>query len=192
MITKLKYLVDHYDRIIVPATGQTIGKIFYTSKVNPVTNRRTQYVIDLDAKTIVNQTINPTGDPATQPGASVISTNIAPSNDINLYIYNNVGTDDDAYPIVTAMDAIVPVTLGVQKVDDLCTHVLRNGIVTTVAKVAFVNQTSSPAGFTFNAGAGTMTVATTVTAGAYAFNYLVYDKADSNNPTAFTVTYNVA
>jgi len=192
MITKLKYLVAYYDRIIVPATGLTIGKIFYTSKVNPVTNRRTQYVIDLDAKTIVNQTINPTGDPSTQPGASVISTNIAPSNDINLYIYNNVGTDDDRYPIVTAMDAIVPVTLGVELVDDLATHILRNGIVTTVAKVVFANLTALPAGFTFNAGAGTMTVADTVIADAYAFNYTVADKADSVTATPFTVTYNVA
>lgn len=190
MISKLKYLTSHYDRDIKPAAGATIGSIYYTSKVNPLTNKRTQYVINIDTKTIVYQTIDGVGNPLLSPGASVISTTPAPLTDINLYITNNLGLINDNFPKITTLDAIVPVTFGAQTVDNLLTHVLRNGNAVTMSNVDFQTSTTVPAYFTFNAFAGTMTVLNNAPVGVYTFNYTVTDKIEAIT-VPFTVTYNV-
>ncbi len=170
MVHKLKFLKAYFTRTIVPAVGATVGTILYTAK--NITGRRRQFVIDVDANTIKDTTINADpANPATSPGQVVVTTKIAPQTDKNLYILS--GT---AKPTMT------------QVIPSNYTQTIANGgsivAINVKTNATLTNGTAKVAsdlgsdGLTLNVSSGAVTLDDNLTAGTYTLEYKVADSVE--------------
>jgi len=171
MITKLKWLKAYFLRNFVAASGVAIGKIFYTAK--NTTDRRKQYVIDLDTKKYTESTIDPSpADLLVEPGAIYSKTNqIAPSTDSKLYVLS----DNYVAPVLanivydrnTQTIAVGQPILAIE----LLSSVSLDGGTVTAPQVIFTAISSS--GLTLNTTTGVVTLNSNAAPGIFTLNYRI-------------------
>ena len=190
MITKLKWLKASFSRAILPAAGATVGKVLYTG--TNTTGRRKQYVIDLDAKTMSNTTINAyPADPLTSPGAVVIASGLkAPANDTSLYI---IGAS--TLPVITkvvqsAFSQEIANGASITAVNILTGVTIKNAAgVTASATTSTATLFSVVAnGLSLNTGTGVVTLTDNLTAGTYTLSYRIEDKTEPSVFVTGTIT----
>jgi hypothetical protein len=158
MISKLKFLTSHFDRIIQPS-ADGLGYIFYTEK-NVVDGRRVQYIVDLYENKITYQTIGEDDDITSPEDPIIISEMVAPASDKQLFIDANLGTDFDKAVVITARSSTGNFLMDQIKTDDIRAYVTRDGKLPEVGKIVIGQITKPlPSGFTFNSSTYILSIA---------------------------------
>jgi hypothetical protein len=179
MKTKLKFLKLFWDRTVVPAAGNTLGKIFYTSKNS--TGARKQHVFNLDTNVSKYQTINASpADVTIEPGAVLIKTSIVPTSDKKLYDVDNTGTTNDVAPTITmtaqsVFEQHIPKNGSIASTNVL-TGVLRNGVAALTSNVTITELSSR--GLILNTTTGVVTLDSGRIGNSFTLTYKIEDKID--------------
>lgn len=190
MITKCKFLKTLFTRSILPAAGPTIGKILYTSTA--LVGRRRQFVIDLDAKTVKQASINAyPADATVSPGnINEITGMLAPSTDKSLYGFG-LATQ---LTIVAGNDTLtITAGQGSSGVTGAIANIMSNdtigGVAASTLNTVLTTETSNPK-LTLQTS-GRLDVASSTAPGTYV---LVYRLTDINEPSNYklgTITITV-
>lgn len=192
MISKLKFLTSHYDRII-DYDGQSI---LYVQK-EVIEDKRTVYAIDLVSNRMAQYTMDAESDPLDPDDVEVIRVVPAPANDKEIYIANNVGAENDVQVNITTTGNVsksisIDAKTGQDYTEDILQYIIRDGKTPINNQVKIVMITKpAPSGVSFDPVTKILKLNATTKPGENSIEFSIVDAVQGFSRVTFKITYMV-